>query len=246
MTVETDAAFEAFGGQIRVDAAQIVVSQIAAGLAGGFGVGESAGSVKGQQHAAQNAIEQAAAAIETAELNAADERLRMAQDLHDILAHSLSVIAVQAGIGAHLIDRAPLEASRALDAIRATCDTTKSELTRLVGILRNGAVTDSTSAPTIADLVVLVEQIRSADLPVTLTINGDLTAVPPGVSLAVYRIVQAGRILGDAERDLGHRELDTRDHRYRQPGFRNAELVVAPDHTGRLPLHQLRSDPTTG
>ena len=143
-----------------------------------------------QQHAAQNAIEQAAAAIETTELDAADERLRMARELHDVLAHSLSVIAVQAGIGAHLIDRQPLEASRALDAIRATCDSTASELDRLVGILRNGAATDSTPAPTITAAAALVEQIRSADLPVTLITNGDLTAVPPGASLAAYRIVQ--------------------------------------------------------
>ncbi len=143
-----------------------------------------------QQHAAQNAIEQTAAAIEATELGAADERLRMARELHDVLAHSLSVIAVQAGIGAHLIDRQPLEASRAFDAIRATCDSTASELDRLVGILRSGASADSTTAPTIAEVAALVEQVRSAGLPVTLITNGDLTAVPPGASLAVYRIVQ--------------------------------------------------------
>ena len=143
-----------------------------------------------QQHAAQIAIEQTAALIEATELDAADERLRMARELHDVLAHSLSVIAVQAGIGAHLIDRQPLEASRALDAIRATCDSTASELDRLVGLLRSGAAADSTTAPSITEVAALVEQIRSADLPVTLITNGDLTAVPPGASLAVYRIVQ--------------------------------------------------------
>ena len=72
----------------------------------------------------------------------------MAQELHDVVAHSLSVIAVQAGIGAHLIDRQPAEAGRALDAIRTTCDTTVDELGRLVDILRNGTATDSTAAPT--------------------------------------------------------------------------------------------------
>ncbi len=143
-----------------------------------------------QQHAAQHAIEQAAAAIETTELDAADERLRMAQELHDVLAHSLSVIAVQAGIGAHLIDRQPLEAQRSLAAIRTTCDTADNELGRLVSILRNGAATDSTPAPTITATMALVEQIRSADLSVTLITDGDLTAVPPGASLAAYRIVQ--------------------------------------------------------
>jgi signal transduction histidine kinase len=143
-----------------------------------------------QRRDAQAAIEEADAAIETSELDAADERLRMAQELHDVVAHSLSVIAVQAGIGAHLIDRKPAEASRALDAIRTTCATTENELSRLVSILRNGAATDSISAPTIVDVGALVEQIRSTDLPVTLITDGDLNAVPAGVSLAAYRIVQ--------------------------------------------------------
>ena len=114
----------------------------------------------------------------------------MAQELHDVVAHSLSVIAVQAGIGAHLIDRRPAEAARALDAISATCDTTDSELTRLVDILRDGSVNDATSAPTIAAVAALVGQLRAADVPVTLVTDGDLTAVPAGVSLAAYRIVQ--------------------------------------------------------
>ena len=143
-----------------------------------------------QRHEARNAIEKAKAAIETTELQAADERIRMAQELHDVLAHSMSVIAVQAGIGAHLIDRQPLEASRSLDAIRATCESTKSELERLVGILRNGTGAASAPAPSIAEVAALVEQIRSADLSVTLHASGDLTAVPDGASLAAYRIVQ--------------------------------------------------------
>jgi signal transduction histidine kinase len=143
-----------------------------------------------QRRDAQAAIERAVAAIETTELDAAGERLRMAQELHDVVAHSLSVIAVQAGIGAHLVGRQPVEASRALDAIRSTCATTERELGRLVGILRNGTTTDSTAAPTIADIAALVGQIRTADLPVNLIVDGDLTAVPAGASLAAYRIVQ--------------------------------------------------------
>ena len=136
------------------------------------------------------AIERAAALIEIAEVEAADERLRMAQELHDVVAHSLSVIAVQAGIGAHLIDRRPAEAARSLDAIRSTCDSTGIELDRLVAVLRTGAGPDSTAAPSIATIATLVEQIRSTDLAVTLNIEGELATVPAGVSLAAYRIVQ--------------------------------------------------------
>ena len=138
----------------------------------------------------ETALERAAAAIETAEVEAAAERLRMAQELHDVVAHSLSVIAVQAGIGAHLIDRRPAEAARSLDAIRSTCDSTGIELDRLVAVLRTGTVPDSTAAPSIAMIATLVEQIRSTDLAVNLNIEGELATVPAGVSLAAYRIVQ--------------------------------------------------------
>ncbi len=140
------------------------------------------------------AIEQAAAAIETDDLHAADERLRLARELHDVVAHSLSVIAVQAGIGAHLIERQPAEAARSLDAIRATCVTTRSELTRLVAVLRHGAsgpaAGGAVAPPGIGDVAGLVEQIRATGVPVTLTLGGDLSAVPDGASLAAYRIVQ--------------------------------------------------------
>ncbi len=136
------------------------------------------------------AIARGIAAVETAELQAASERLRMAQELHDVVAHSLSVIAVQAGIGVHLIDRDPVEAGRALDAIRSVSHTTADELTRLVAILRDGTANDDTSTPTIHDLSTLIDQTRNTGLPITFTVNGSLSSVPGGVSLAAYRIVQ--------------------------------------------------------
>jgi signal transduction histidine kinase len=143
-----------------------------------------------QQRQVEMAIERAAAVVETADLSAAAERLRMARDLHDVVAHSLSVIAVQAGIGAHLIDREPVEAERALDAIRTTSATATSELGRLITILRDGSPPGDTAAPTLADVARLVEHIRAADVPVTLTVDGDVRLLPAGVSLAAYRIVQ--------------------------------------------------------
>ncbi len=144
-----------------------------------------------QQRQVQASIERAAATVETADLAAAADRLRMARDLHDVVAHSLSVIAVQAGIGVHLLDREPAEAERALDAIRTTSATATSELTRLVAILRDGGTSPAdTSAPSLDDVTGLVEQIRTAGVPVALTIDGDVHRLPAGVSLAAYRIVQ--------------------------------------------------------
>ncbi len=143
-----------------------------------------------QQRQVQVAIERAAAAVETADLTAAAERLRMAQELHDVVAHSLSVIAVQAGIGVHLIDRQPAEAEQALDAIRTTSATATGELARLVGILRDGSASGDVCAPSLNDVTALIEQIRTAGVPVSLTVEGDLQQLPAGVSLAAYRIVQ--------------------------------------------------------
>lgn len=143
-----------------------------------------------QERDLEAAIDRSAAAIEIADLRAADQRLRLAQELHDVVAHSLSVIAVQAGIGVHLIDRQPAEAARALDAIRSTSHTASGELVRLVEVLRDGDTTDDAPAASLGDLTVLIDQIRATGVPVTFTTTGDLRIVPAGVSLAGYRIVQ--------------------------------------------------------
>jgi signal transduction histidine kinase len=158
-----------------------------------------------QEHEVGAAIARGLAAVETADLQAANERLRMAQELHDVVAHSLSVIAVQAGIGVHLIDRQPVEAGKALDAIRSVSHTTSEELTRLVGILRDGTATDDAYTPSIHDLKTLIDQTRNTGLPITFTVNGNLSNVPPGVSLAAYRIVQEA--LTNVVRHAGRAEV---------------------------------------
>ncbi|MEY2400504.1 MAG: hypothetical protein QOJ08_615 [Ilumatobacteraceae bacterium] len=159
-------------------------------LAAGFALGRTLRQGHVQQELdVDAAIAQTAAAIETAELAAAQERLRMAQELHDVVAHSLSVIAVQAGIGAHLIDREPAQAALALDAIRTTGNTAGGELARLVQLMRGGGAA-AVDAPALKDVAGLVEQIRITGVPITLTTQGSLADVPAGVSLAAYRIVQ--------------------------------------------------------
>jgi signal transduction histidine kinase len=127
---------------------------------------------------------------EEAKRAVADERLRIAQELHDVVAHSMGVIAVQAGVGAHVIDKNPAEAKKSLQAIAATSRSTLTEIRRLLGVLRadeNGAYQP---APGLTDLGRLVDDLGGAGLPVTLKIDGDRDDVPPGVDLTAYRIVQ--------------------------------------------------------
>ena len=143
-----------------------------------------------QDDEAAGALHRANVSIEIAELEAAEDRQRMAQELHDIVAHSLSVIAVRAGIAVHLIDREPAEAALALDAIRVAGRAASTELERLIILLRDGEAGEEGQPPSLADVAQLCADVTAASLPVRLTTTGDLDAVPAGVSLAAYRIVQ--------------------------------------------------------
>jgi signal transduction histidine kinase len=140
-------------------------------------------------------IEARAAALERdreqdARRAVAEERLRIAQELHDVVAHSMGVIAVQAGVGAHVIDSDPVEAKRSLEAIAETSRSSLTEIRRLLGVLRddNGAL--YTPAPGLADLSALVRDICSAGLRVDVRCQGAATDIPPGVDFTAYRIVQ--------------------------------------------------------
>jgi signal transduction histidine kinase len=121
----------------------------------------------------------------------AEERLRIAQELHDVVAHSMSVIAVQAGVGSHVLDAQPEQARAALDAISATSRSTLTELRRLLGVLRNDEGSrEHAPAPGLGDVPKLVEDIRAVGLPVELTMTGDCEVHHPGVELSAYRVVQ--------------------------------------------------------
>ena len=122
-----------------------------------------------------------------------EERLRLAQELHDVVAHPMSVIAVQAGMGAHVIDQRPADAKAALEAISETSRTTLQEMRRLLGVLRGEDGARATApAPGMADLPRLVADVRRTGLPVELTVEGEATEVPDAVELSVYRLVQEG------------------------------------------------------
>jgi signal transduction histidine kinase len=122
---------------------------------------------------------------------ASDERLRIAQELHDVVAHSLGVIAVQAGVGLHVIDTDVAEARRAFGNISRTSRSSLTEIRRLLAVVRNAEGSPNYApVPGLGDLPRLVEEVTDAGLVVDLDVEGDFERVPTGVGLAAYRIVQ--------------------------------------------------------
>jgi signal transduction histidine kinase len=119
------------------------------------------------------------------------ERLRIAREMHDVVAHSMSLIAVKAAVGNHVALEQPAEAREALRVIEDTSRETLAELRRMLGVLRDGTgVPALAPAPTLADLRALAERAEQAGaLDVDLAVDG-LDELPGGVGQSVYRIVQ--------------------------------------------------------
>ena len=122
----------------------------------------------------------------------AEERLRIAQDLHDSVAHSMATINVQAGVAAHVIDRHPDRARDALVVIQQSSGEVLDELAALLGVLRVEPPSGPSLAPTPGpgQLGALVESTRRSGVDVELRMEGDLAEVPQPVGVALYRIVQ--------------------------------------------------------
>ena len=122
----------------------------------------------------------------------AEERLRIARELHDVIAHSMSVIAVQSAVGNHVMDTQPAEARQALAAIEATSRSALTEMRRLLGVLRQEGEPRGSLAPApgLADLASLVSQVQDAGLQVWINVDGQRGPVPPGIDLSAYRIIQ--------------------------------------------------------
>ncbi|MCX4774529.1 MULTISPECIES: sensor histidine kinase [unclassified Streptomyces] len=141
--------------------------------------------VRREQWAAQR-MERAAAEKRRAD----EERLRMARELHDVLAHSISVINVQAGVGLALLDSDPEQARTALTTIKAASKEALGEVRQVLDTLRTPGDAPRAPAPGLDRLPELVEQAASTGLTVTVTTDGARGAVPPGADLAAFRIVQ--------------------------------------------------------
>jgi signal transduction histidine kinase len=119
------------------------------------------------------------------------ERARIARELHDVIAHGVSVMVVQADAARHTSAPQDRETRAALAAIERTGRESMRELRRLLGLLRSDAEDSELSPhPGVADLPELAQSLRHAGLPVDLRVEGDRVALPPGPDLAAYRIVQ--------------------------------------------------------
>jgi signal transduction histidine kinase len=128
---------------------------------------------------------------ERARAAVAQERTRIARELHDIVAHAISVMVVQARGGRRMLTVDPQEAREALDAIESTGRQALVELRRLLGMLRELDEQPALAPqPSLRRLGELVEQVQEAGLPVQVAVEGEAVELPPGVDLSAYRIVQ--------------------------------------------------------
>jgi len=130
--------------------------------------------------------------IEEARRAIVEERMAIARELHDVVAHSLSVIAIQSGVGRHVLDDQPDEARKALAAVESTSRAALEELRGVLGVLRRGddGAQVTTPTPTMGDLDDLIERIRAAGVPVSLRVTGEVRTLSQGLELSLFRIIQ--------------------------------------------------------
>ena len=141
--------------------------------------------------AAEQAQRQRAEA-ERGRLAVREERVRIARELHDVVAHTLSVVTFQAGVGRKVGATRPAEALLALRAVEVTGRGALEELRRILGLLRDdeGEQPSLAPAPGVSDLGELAATVRAAGIPVAVMVTGETAALPAAASLTVYRIVQ--------------------------------------------------------
>jgi signal transduction histidine kinase len=132
--------------------------------------------------------------VQAASSAVAEERLRIARELHDVVAHSMSVIAVQAGFGQYVIDASPANAREALGAIQATSRDALAELRRMLGVLRQQDASPSSAPLTpecgLGELDGLVRRTAGAGIEVRLSRTGTVRELPAGIDVSAYRIIQ--------------------------------------------------------
>jgi signal transduction histidine kinase len=200
-------------------------------LIAGWQVAAGVGAEMVREHAAylqqaqQRAAEAERTSEETALRRAAQERLRIARELHDSLTHSISVIKVQAGVAVHLARKRGEEVPEALLAIQEASGDAVRELRATLHVLRHDIDTDDSAAPSGLDrLPDLLERLHAVGVPVTVTISGDRRALPADTDRAAYRIVQEA--LTNITRHAGPASVSI------ELGYGPSELTVQVDDDG--------------
>jgi signal transduction histidine kinase len=127
-----------------------------------------------------------------AEQRVIEERLRIARELHDVMAHTITAISVQAGSGADVFEERPDQARSALEAIRGLSREAMSELRATIGPLRSGGGEEPglLQAPGLGDLDNLIDTVQRAGIAVELVRDGDAAPLPASVDLTAFRVVQ--------------------------------------------------------
>ena len=129
-------------------------------------------------------------------LAAANERTRIARELHDVVAHHVSLIAIQSDAAATVLPGQPVQAEKHVEIIGQTAREALGELRRLLGVLRTPAEfagrepPDTTPVPSVSQLGNVLDQVREAGISVDLRVEGNPSKLAPGVDLAAYRIIQ--------------------------------------------------------
>ncbi|SEL96301.1 sensor histidine kinase [Nonomuraea pusilla] len=158
----------------------------------------------------------------------AEERSRIARELHDVVAHHVSVMTVQAAAARRVLGKDPELAREALSAIEHTGRLAMTEMRNIVGVLRTDARAELGPQPGVRDLPALLEQMREAGLPALLHVEGEPRPLPPGVDLAAYRLVQEGLTNSLRHAGPGATAVVTLTHR---PG--ELDVRVEDDGTGQ-------------
>jgi signal transduction histidine kinase len=167
-----------------------------------------------------------------------EERLRIARELHDVLAHTLAGAAIQASVAAETLTDDPATSREALKAVRAAYREARAELAATVGVLRaaptraDGRAADRSPVPGLAQLDTLLETARSAGLQVAVTRQGEPRDLPPAVDMTAYRIVQESltNVVQHADAQTVKVELT----------YRPTEIIVSIVDNGSAPVERGR------
>jgi signal transduction histidine kinase len=180
-----------------------------------------------------------------------EERVRIAREMHDVVAHALAVITVQAGVGRCLADKRPEEATAALGSIETISRTAQDELRVVLGLLRDeqAGTAPLMPAPRLIDIKELVDTVRASGVPAELRMSGTDRPLSPSLELSIYRVTQealtnvvkhapGARVVIELSVSAGRVRLDVRDNGgsrdsgLRDTGLRDGQALRAGLSTG--------------